>query len=86
MEALIYCLRRGKKVQADTTYGGLYHERPDKSHRGTPCKRMKSKACTKHETINGRLKVFECLSNRLRHPIKSMKPVANIVQVQIEKA
>ena len=43
----------------------------------------------RHETINGRLKVFGCLSNRWRHPLKkhgtAFGAVANIVQVQIEK-
>ena len=89
MEALIYVLRRDKKVQADTTYGSLYHETPDKSRRDTPYERMKAKARARHETINGRIKVFGCLSNRWRHPLKkhgtAFRAVANIIQVQIEK-
>ena len=89
MEALIYVLRRDEKVQADTTYGSLYHETPDKSRRGTPYERMKAKARARHETINGRIKVFGCLSNRWRHPLKkhgtAFGAVANIIQVQIEK-
>ena len=47
MKALIYFLRKGKKVQADTTYGGLYHEISNKGHVGTPYEWMKYKAHTR---------------------------------------
>ena len=89
MEALIYVLRRIEKVQADTTYGSLYHETPDKSRCGTPYEQMKAKARARNETINGRIKVFGYLSNRWRHPLSkhgtAFGAVANIIQVQIEK-
>ena len=85
MEVLIYVLRRDEKVQADGTYGGLYHEMPDKGRRGTPYERMKAKARAKHETINGRIKAFGCLSNRWRNPLSkhgiTFGAVANIIHV-----
>ena len=67
---------------------GLYHEMLNKGCCGTPYKQMNSKARARQAAINGRLKVFGCLSTRWRHLLKrngtAFGAVANIIQVQIK--
>jgi hypothetical protein len=87
--SLIYFLQKGEKVVGDSGYAGAYHETPNFAKLGTPREKMKADARARHETINAKLKEFNCLSCRWRHPRHKHKlafdAVANIVQIKIEK-
>ena len=88
--ALIFLLAIGEMVEADRGYRGeptrvrLPHEYVNRSD-----KRAKDRARARHETLNGRLKNWGCLSQTYRHHLKKhilvFRAVVVITQISIDK-
>ena len=85
-------LPRGERVECDRGYRGerFKIDTPDEcfgAHRVLQY-RIKELIRARHETLNGRLKVFGCLTQRFRHPIDKhihfFCAVLSIVQIGIE--
>jgi DDE superfamily endonuclease len=81
-------LQVGEMYVADRGYqdGFIYGDTPSREH--NTLEEMKRKARARHETINGRLKMFHVLSNEFRHRLDQhaiiFLAVANIVQLGIQ--
>jgi hypothetical protein len=84
---ICHYLQPGEKILSDKGYrdGGQYFVTPD--GRNNIHQRMRSLCRARHETVNGRLKVFAVLSTPFRHPLvkhhKCFYAVITITQVYI---
>lgn len=87
--ALKHDLDEGERVEADAGYvgeasikapGPLY---TDKEYVG-----MRRRAAQRHETVNGRLKIFNCLNEKFRHGVAKhaicFRAIAVLTQLAIE--
>ena len=88
-QAILYALSEGERVEADLGYRGeqLKINTPNEFGK-EDLEVMKSIARSRHETVNGRMKVFGVLAQRYRHDIQDhsrcFRAVAVIVQLNIE--
>lgn len=77
----VHNLNRNEITLADKGYR-------DRTYFKTPSNLFEKRVLARHETLNGRLKQFEALNSRFRHPIKKHPKVfhacINILQVSIE--
>lgn len=72
----------GEKVEADNGYRGESASvRTASDYVSRSDYRAKRKARARHETVNGRLKKFGCLSQRFRHPLAKHGAVFTAVAV-----
>jgi DDE superfamily endonuclease len=84
---ICHYLLPGEKILADKGYrdGGQYFITPDGRNGLLP--RMRSLCRARHETVNGRLKVFSILSTPFRHPLgkhhKCFYTIITITQIYI---
>lgn len=84
-------LKEGEMAEADLAYQGekWYIKTPVGFHTRTQKEEgMKLSAAARHETINGRLKIFEVLKNRYRHELtfhsSCFRAVAVITQLNFK--
>ena len=88
-QAILYALSEDERVEADLGYRGeqLKINTPNEFGK-EDLEVMKSIARSRHETVNGRMKVFGVLAQRYRHDIQDhsrcFRAVAVIVQLNIE--
>ena len=85
-DKLIYCLRRGEKVIADSGYGGYWFITP--SGNNTIQDYRQSVVRARHETINHIFKTYNILHRTFRHAktlhARVFTAVANLVQLHLE--
>lgn len=79
----------GKRVIADNAYRKESNTvSAPNSQDADELRKFKSRARARHETLNGRLKFFKCLSERFRHGVEKhqvcFEAVCVIVQYQME--
>jgi hypothetical protein len=79
----------GSKVIADKGYRGEKETiSTPSSHDNEQVRKLKSRARSRHETFNARIKIFQCLDQQFRHGIEKHKivfeAVCVICQYQLE--
>jgi DDE superfamily endonuclease len=88
-DGLMDMIPPGKRVIGDNGYRG---ERDiistPNSHESADLRKFKSRARARHESFNGRIKFFRCLSERFHHSIEkhgiAFEAICVIVQYQME--
>jgi DDE superfamily endonuclease len=89
--ALKYELDPNERVAADKGYAGecpLTAKTPGPLYSDPAYVKMMSDVSSRHESVNNRLKMFECLKQRFRHGVRAQaacfRAVAVLVQLQIQ--
>jgi DDE superfamily endonuclease len=87
-DALVFELADGEKVEADRGYRGDKHINQSNIFMGTEGQDQKHLVQSRHETVNKRLKQWNCLHRVFRHNIdkhgRIFRAVAVITQLAIE--
>ena len=83
------CLDEGERVEADAGYiGDRKVKAPGPLYTDKKYIKMKKRAASRHETVNMRIKVFNCLTEKFRHGVPKhaicFRAVAVIVQLSID--
>jgi hypothetical protein len=74
-------LRRKEKVEADRGYRGDSKVRLPNEWVTLSDKKAKACASARHESVNGRLKNFRCLSEKFRHNLSEHKNFFSLAAV-----
>ena len=87
--ALKYHLDEGERVQADRGYAGDERVKaPGPLYTEDAYLKMSKKIASRHETVNKRFKIFQCLVHRFRHDVVKyticFRAIAVITQLGIE--
>lgn len=78
---LKFMLNDREKVEADAGYRGEANVRTPNDYVSRSDFRAKNKARARHETVNGRLKIFKALSTTYRHSLSKHRYVFNAIAV-----